>query len=183
MIEESLQEEACLFVLGLLSESDSHAFQVEMARNSELRSFVAGANNATLALARSAPRQELSPDVKQRLLSTLRLPAHTSQVVSFPKRSGWSVVPWSIAACLLGILTWQHFDHQTEKSILQADVRNRRTCERGSLQGGSPRKSPAQFQAGPNRENGRQVCCDRGKRRWSGFTDDEHHGGHQRWVT
>ncbi len=125
MIEESLQEEACLFVLGLLSETDSQTFHAEMARNRELRNFVAGANNATLALARSAPPQELSPEVKQRLLATLRLPAISSAVVAFPKRSWRAVVPWSIAACLLGIIAWQGSSHQTAKSRLQAEVKQR----------------------------------------------------------
>lgn len=122
MIEESTQEEACLYVLGLLSEPESRAFEAEMKQSAELRALVAAANNATLALARSAPFHELPDDLKKRLLASLRSPANAEVVVAFPKRSWSAFLPLAIAACLLGMLAWQLSSYQTEKSILQAEM-------------------------------------------------------------
>ena len=121
MIAESLQEEACLYVLGLLSDSESRAFEKEMEQNSELRTLVASTNNATLALARSGPHHVLPDEVKERLLSSLQLPASAEAVLAFPKRSRLAFLPWAIAACLLGMLAWQLSSHLTEKSIIQAE--------------------------------------------------------------
>lgn len=122
MIEESSQEEACLYVLGLLSEQEGRAFEAEMEQSGELRALVAAANNATLALARSVRHHELPDDLKKRLLVSLQLPASADSVVAFPKRPFPALLPWAAAACLLGVVAWQISSHQIEKSNFQAEM-------------------------------------------------------------
>ena len=118
MIEEALQETACFYVLGLLDEAEIRGFELEMERSSELREFVAATNNATLALARSAPAQAVSPEAKGRLLASLQQLA--VPVAEFPKRSRLAFVPWALAACLALILGTQYSARQKEQLASQA---------------------------------------------------------------
>lgn len=125
MIKESTQEEACLYVLGLLPEPEAVAFEIEMMQSSELRALVAAANNATLALAQSAPQQVLSGVVKKRLLASLHKPSGAERVVEFPKATRLSFLPWAIAACLLGVLAWQLSSHHSERASMLAEREQR----------------------------------------------------------
>lgn len=107
MMTEPYEEQACLYVLGLLPEPELSAFEQAMCNDPELASFVAAANNATLALARSLPAQELPAALKLRLMSSVQK-HHKSQIITptFWKRH--SYLPWAAAACLVGGVAWNN---------------------------------------------------------------------------
>ncbi len=120
---EIQQEQACLYVLGMLSGEEARAFEVEIESNQEISDFVASANNATLAIARSAPMQEPPAELKKRLLASVAAHAE-SKVAPFhaPSRSRWSPVPWAIAACLLGMLYVQFDQHHKQQTTFEAEI-------------------------------------------------------------
>lgn len=68
MIDETQREQSSLYVLGLLPEDETLAFEIELAGNAELCAEVASLNNATLALARSAPRLAMPADCREKLM-------------------------------------------------------------------------------------------------------------------
>lgn len=71
MIHETQQEQASLYVLGLLPEDETRAFEIELAQNAELSAEVASLNNATLALARSASSLDMPSNCRDRLMGCL----------------------------------------------------------------------------------------------------------------
>ena len=71
MIDEPLQETACLHVLGLLDGDEAAAFERDLARDPDLRELVRSLNDATVPLAQSAPSVAPPGDLRQRLLEAL----------------------------------------------------------------------------------------------------------------
>lgn len=124
MNSESQEEQASLYVFGLLASAESVAFEAEMRRNPELADLVAALSDASVELARSVPQTELSPEVRVRLLeSVLRL---KKNVVPMHPPSGMRLIfPWAAAACLVGLLYWQADTTGREKAALQGMIENR----------------------------------------------------------
>ena len=124
MNSESQEEQASLYVFGLLASAESVAFEAEMRRNPELADLVAALSDASVELARSVPQTELSPEVRVRLLeSVLRL---KKNVVPMRSPSGMKLIfPWAAAACLVGLLYWQADTTGREKAALQGMIENR----------------------------------------------------------
>lgn len=133
MITELTEEQACLYVLGLLPMAEEKAFEVEMSQNVELCVLVTSLQNATLALAKSAPITEISPSVKQRLFTTIAEQSEAHQknleqsdlVVPLSKNSPKSwlrVLPWAAAASLTGFLFLHIRDSGQEQRILTAEL-------------------------------------------------------------
>ncbi len=118
MISEHQEEQACLYILGLMSLTEAKAFEAEMQSDSALSQLVASLNNATVALARSAPRQELMPGARQRLLDAISRREETIVPFRSPQRSVY--LPWAAAACLVGLLLFKSVGDHREKVALLA---------------------------------------------------------------
>lgn len=122
MIDESLQEYASLYVLGLLEGLELTAFQTQLERDPELQALVQQLTEASAELAHAAPLAEPSPELKARVLAKCaqlkpgaaapaaearRRPAPAerpaSNVIAFPGRT-W--IPWAAAACLALSTGW-----------------------------------------------------------------------------
>ena len=136
MITEHLEEQACLYVLGLLPQTEEQAFAVVMSQDDELRKLVSSLQNATLAIAKSAPLLEISPSVKQRLLASIaeesvatqKSSEKTNDVLPFPKKSqsSWlTLLPWAAAACLTVFLIMQKRDAEREQQELASQLSSR----------------------------------------------------------
>jgi anti-sigma factor ChrR (cupin superfamily) len=84
MIDESRQEQAALYVMGMLPEQEVAAFEAELLADAELSAEVASLNNATVALASTAPRLELPAGFREKLMATVADCA--------PQQQGYKVV-------------------------------------------------------------------------------------------
>ena len=115
MISEAQSEQASLYVMGLLAPDDARAFELELAENPELSAEVASLNNATLALAHSAPKVIPPPVLRERVLATVAQPANN--IIPLPQARRFRMLPWAVAACLAGICAWQ-LKHQIESTEL-----------------------------------------------------------------
>ena len=124
MNSESQEEQASLYVFGLLPATENIEFEAEMRRNPELADLVASLSDASVELARSVPHTDLSPEVRVRLMeSILRL---KKNFVSIHSPYGMKVIfPWAAAACLMGLLYWQADTTGREKAALQSVIENR----------------------------------------------------------
>jgi len=99
MIDERMQEQASLHVLGALSKEEAAEFKKTMQANPELRDFVASLSIATGALAGTAPAVEPPPQLRAKILAQVGSP---QKVVELPVRKFWpaSLFPWGLAASL-----------------------------------------------------------------------------------
>jgi anti-sigma-K factor RskA len=99
MIDERMEEQAALHVLGALSEEEARIFKKAMEGDPELREFVARLSAATAALAGSVPRVEPPAGLRAKVLAQVASPQN---VVALPERKSqvarW--LPWALAACL-----------------------------------------------------------------------------------
>ena len=124
MNRESQEEQASLYVFGLLPATETIKFEAEIRRNPELADLVAALSDASVELARSIPQTDLSPEVRVRLLeSVLRLKKNV-----VPIQSPYSmklIFPWAAAACLVGLLYWNSEKTGREKVALQSVITNR----------------------------------------------------------
>jgi anti-sigma factor ChrR (cupin superfamily) len=71
MIGESRQEQASLYVMGMLPEQEVAAFEAELLLDAELSAEVASLNDASIALARSAPCLEVPAGSRERLMASV----------------------------------------------------------------------------------------------------------------
>lgn len=71
MIDESQQEQASLYVMGLLPKQEASAFEAELPLDAELGAEVASLNNATVALALSAPHFEIPVTAREQLMASV----------------------------------------------------------------------------------------------------------------
>jgi anti-sigma-K factor RskA len=93
-VNERLEEQASLYVLGLLEGEEASAFELRLQADAELRALVDQLDAAAAAVAHSAPPHALPPELRDRVLAEAR----RGKTVAFPRRSYW--LPWAIAACL-----------------------------------------------------------------------------------
>jgi anti-sigma-K factor RskA len=107
MISEEQQDQAGLYVLGLLEPHEAAVFESELNANAELRDIARELREAAGVVALAAPPQTPPASLKQRIMRELAM--ETKRVVPMPTRRdsfGW--VPWAIAAMLIvfcGLLT------------------------------------------------------------------------------
>lgn len=124
MISEFQEEQASLYVFGLLPETENAEFEAEISRNAELADLVASFSNASVELARSIPKTDLSPRVRIRLLESISRLA--GNVVPLPSSNRLKfMIPWAAAACLAGLLYWQSDRAGSERVALQREIANR----------------------------------------------------------
>jgi anti-sigma-K factor RskA len=122
MIDEPLQETACLHVLGLLGGDEAAAFERDLARDPDLRELVRSLNDATLALAQSAPSVAPPGDLRRRLLEALGDRSKPAAIPLAPARDRrWPLaVAWAAAAGFAGLAWWQW--QQATDARRQAEV-------------------------------------------------------------
>lgn len=93
-MNEALEEQASLYVFGLLEGEEAIAFQRQLEADSELQALVDELDQAAAALAHEAPPRPLPPELRARVLGVVT----SGKTVSFPARARW--IPWAIAAAL-----------------------------------------------------------------------------------
>jgi anti-sigma-K factor RskA len=102
MIDERMEEQASLYVLGVLTPEETRAFEAALASNAELQQFVATLRNSRDALAGSLPQATPPPALKKKILAQIDA---QEKVIPMPSRverpESWtSWLPWALAACL-----------------------------------------------------------------------------------
>jgi anti-sigma-K factor RskA len=99
MMDERMEEQASLYVLGALNESESREFEKALAADRELKEFVARLSAATAAMSGAVPRVEPPPQLRSKVLAQV---AARQKIVApgEPKVSLVSSWPWALAACL-----------------------------------------------------------------------------------
>ncbi len=119
-MNEQLEEQASLYVLGILEGPEADAFAQQLENNAELRALVDDLDEAAAMYARSAPAQPLPPDLRAQVLRRVTV----SKPIPFPKRVNW--LPWAIAACLALVCSYLVADRvglrQRVTSLEQRDV-------------------------------------------------------------
>ena len=96
MIDEQLQEQASLYVLGALDAEETRAFEAQLAADDELRHHVRELSDAAASLAHAAPARPLPPHLEARVMGAIRAEKPASNIT--PMRMNW--IPWAVAACL-----------------------------------------------------------------------------------
>jgi anti-sigma-K factor RskA len=99
MIDERMEEQASLHVLGALSPREAYEFKQAMKADPELQAYVARLSIATGGLAGAVPRVEPPPQLRAKILAQV---APRQKVVVLPERkTGFAAwLPWSLATCL-----------------------------------------------------------------------------------
>jgi anti-sigma-K factor RskA len=111
MIDEDRQDLAIAYVLGALDPRAEGAFEAALAEDAELRAFTDEMRDAAAGLAHTASRQLPPPELRERILSTIRAeaaavtapsmsttPSTSTTPVPEQKSGGVSILPWAIAA-------------------------------------------------------------------------------------
>ncbi|MBA3962512.1 MAG: anti-sigma factor [Chthoniobacterales bacterium] len=93
-MNEELEEQASLYVLGLLEGAEAATFERELETNVTLRAFVDELDEAAALVAYSASPRPLPPELRARVIKQVK----SNKTVAFPQRLSW--LPWAIAACL-----------------------------------------------------------------------------------
>ena len=93
-MNEHWEEQASLYVLGLLEGEELATFERQMQSDAELQTLVDQLDQAAASVAHGAPDQPLPPGLRDRVLSAVQ----GGKTVAFPRRSNW--IPWAVAACL-----------------------------------------------------------------------------------
>ena len=99
MIDERMEEQASLHVLGALTPDEAREFKKIMHADPELQKFVARLSKATGALAGAVPLAEPPPQLRAKILAQIAGP---QKMISLPPRkSGFlNWLPWGFATCL-----------------------------------------------------------------------------------
>jgi anti-sigma-K factor RskA len=100
MIPDDLQDQAALYVLGVLDAQERIAFEAEMRGNVELRAVVREMREAAVDLSRTVPFQQPPAELKQRVLREIALEKQAS-TARRSSTTSFNWLPWTIAALLL----------------------------------------------------------------------------------
>ena len=93
-MNEQLEEQASLYVFGLLEGDEVAAFERHLQSDAELRALVDRLDESAAAIAHSAPPRALPPELRAKILGQIR----SGKNLAFPRRAIW--IPWAIAAGL-----------------------------------------------------------------------------------
>jgi anti-sigma-K factor RskA len=99
MMDERMEEQASLHVLGALSSAEAREFKQAMQADPELQKFVARLSTATGALAGSVSMAEPPPQLRAKILAQV---GEKQKIVWLLERKpGFAFwLPWSLATCL-----------------------------------------------------------------------------------
>jgi anti-sigma-K factor RskA len=99
MIDERMQEQASLHVLGALSQEEAREFKKAMQANPELKAFVASLSVATGALAGTVPLIEPPPQLRAKILAQV---GPRQKIIELPVRkfrlAFW--LSWTLTICV-----------------------------------------------------------------------------------
>ncbi len=99
-MKEELEEQASLYVLGLLKVDEAPAFERQLESDNELRAFVDQLDETAAQLAHHAPPRPLPLALRERVFSEIG----SEKMVPLLRRTQW--IPWAIAACLALICSY-----------------------------------------------------------------------------
>ena len=122
MISEEQQDQAAVYVLGLLDSAEAAAFESELSANPALRDFVREMREAAGDLALTAPLQTPPASLKQRVMREIAMKAKRSAPMSI-QRTAFAWLPWAIAAGLIvfcGVLAFDRARLQRELADVRA---------------------------------------------------------------
>ncbi len=128
MIDERMEEQSSLYVLGLLSGAELSEFETQLRGNPELRRLVEQFRASTDLLAGSVSRVEPPLQLKQKILQQIDSRENaSSKIVPLPEKSSHSIVwlPWALAAGLAvvcGILFLDKTRNQTAAAQLKDEL-------------------------------------------------------------
>ena len=94
-MNEQLEEQASLYVFGLLESAEAAAFERRLESDADLRALVDELDAAAATIAHDAPARALPPAVRARVLSRI---SEGNKVIAFSRRSAW--IPWALVAGL-----------------------------------------------------------------------------------
>jgi anti-sigma-K factor RskA len=117
MIDERMEEQASLHVLGALSETEAREFKQAMQADPELKKFVARLSTATGALAGAIPMAEPPPQLRAKILAQAGGP---QKQISLPERkfNPFSWLPWALAAGFAALCIMLNIqDSQLRKTV------------------------------------------------------------------
>lgn len=99
MIDERMEEQAALHVLGALTPDEAREFKKKLSADSELQAYVARLSVATAALAGSVLTFEPPPQLRAKILGRV---AEKQKMISLPERKTGLLAwfPWAVSACL-----------------------------------------------------------------------------------
>src|SRR5262249_13053853 len=99
MISEEQQDQAALYVLGLLEPHEAAAFESELSGNAELRDIARALREAAGAVALAVPTRTPPASLKQRIMREIAIKTEEPTPIVRERVSlGW--IPWAIAAGL-----------------------------------------------------------------------------------
>jgi anti-sigma-K factor RskA len=99
MISEEQQDQAALYVLGLLEPHEAAAFESELNANAELRDIARELREAAGSVALTAQQRPPPASLKQRIMREIAIKTEERTIVPLYRPSRrW--VPWAIAAAL-----------------------------------------------------------------------------------
>ena len=99
MIDETLQDQAALYALGMLEGEEAAAFQAALKGNVELQPMVDEIAESAASITHALPSTKAPPDVLPRLLAQIRAERLTAPRVSETDASA-SWMPWALAASI-----------------------------------------------------------------------------------
>ncbi|HXI73306.1 MAG TPA: anti-sigma factor [Verrucomicrobiae bacterium] len=103
MIDERMEEQASLYVLGVLTREEAYAVETALKQDAKLQQLVSALQISRDALAGSLPQITPPLALRQRVLEQVKAP---EKIVKFSPRTeessgGWAIwLPWALAACL-----------------------------------------------------------------------------------
>jgi anti-sigma-K factor RskA len=115
-VNEELEEQASLYVFGLLEGAEAAAFERRLESDQELQTLVDQLDAAAANLAHGARARLLPPELRARVLAQ----APGKKIIAFPAKFRW--LPWAIAACLAlacSYLVAQRADLQRRVSAIE----------------------------------------------------------------
>lgn len=102
MIDERMEEQASLYVLGALTPEEQQAFEAALNQSAELQQLVSALRTTRDALAGNLPEMEPSFELKQRILAQIspekNIAARPAAKNPFSLLNLW--FPWGLATCL-----------------------------------------------------------------------------------
>jgi anti-sigma-K factor RskA len=107
VIGEDTEEQASLYVLGMLASDEARKFEAAMAADSELADLVGRLETGAAAFAFTAPPRDPPPALRRRIMDRIRPEAPLAS------RIAW--LPWALAACLavlLGVFAYKRYEHR-----------------------------------------------------------------------
>jgi anti-sigma-K factor RskA len=122
MIDEKKEEDASLYVLGLLEGQEAADMAEEMRNDALLRGFVDELQATAASLAYAAPPQKLPEHLRTTLLVRLHEErTNAANAAASPRK--WNFIPWALAASLAALATVLAFERTNLRREL-SDLRS-----------------------------------------------------------